>query len=464
MIMRLLVFCSSLGSNGAAGAMTRLQILLLTSIAFAVFAQSAPAQEAVSTTTSSGTGSSSTSATSSTGSTTEISTGTSSTGVSNAPTAETGIQSSPGGSGVFSPTPVKIYITVSGGYDDNVNTNLGSKQGSTFTSGNVILDYTFGDPRLQLILNAGAGGVYYINHVSGQEYDIDLKGAIGINYKASPRLTLGTTLLLDYLTEPSFDSPGGLNSRNGNYFYTSDNFFVTYEWSRRFSTKTSYTLEAYEYDNNAVGMFSNRTSHTFGNEFRFQMVPTTLLVAEGRYGIVSYQTSSLDSTTYFALGGIDHTFNPRFSGSIRGGAQFRSYDSDGDRTSPYFEGTLNYTAGRRTSVSWNTHYGLEEPDAPGAQSRTTFRTGLHTKFDFTSRVSSSLDVYYVHDDYHSLTGSAAPVAPFSEDSFDIGVALHYAITPLIGVQASYHYTDVTSDFALREYSRNRISGGLSFTF
>jgi Putative beta-barrel porin 2 len=461
---RLLVSCSSLGSNGAAGTMGRLPISLLILIAFVAWAHSAAGQEAVSTTTSGGTGSSSTSTSSSAGSTTSLSAGTSSAGVSNAPSAESVVEGGPRGGGIFSPTPVKIYANLSGGYDDNVNTNIGPKQGSAFTSGNVILDYTFGNPRLQLILNAGAGGVYYFDDVTGQKYDIDLKGALGINYKASPRLTLGSTLLLDYLTEPSFDNPGGLNSRNGNYFYTNDNFFVAYEWSHRFSTKTAYTLEAYEYDNNAVASFSNRTSHTFGNEFRFQLVPTTLLIAEGRYAIVSYQDSSLDSTTYFALGGIDHTFNPRFTGSLRGGAQFRSYDADGDRTSPYFESTLTYAAGRRTSVSWNTRYGLEEPEVPGAQSRTTFRTGLHTKFDFTSHISSTLDAYYVHDEYHSLNTATVPVAAFSEDSFDIGVGARYAITPLIAVQAAYHYTDVASDFVFREYSRNRVSGGLSFTF
>jgi hypothetical protein len=354
---------------------------------------------------------------------------------------------------------------LSGGYDDNVNTNLGPKQGSAFTSGDIILDYTFGDPRLQIILNAGAGGSYYFEHVTGQQYDIDLKGAFGITYKSSPRLTLGTTVLVEYLTEPNFDNPGGLNSRNGNYLYTTDEAFVTFAWSRRFNTKTSYTLEAYNYDSAAVATFSNRVSNTFGNEFRFQMVPTTLLIAEYRYGIVTYENSSLNSNTQFALGGIDHTFNPRFSGSIRGGAEFRSYDNDGNRTGPYFEGTLNYAVGRRTSVSWNARYGLEEPEVPGAQSRTTFRTGLHAKFDLTSRISSSIDAFYTHDQYHSLTtGVITPVAPFTENAFDIGLGVHYAVTPLVGVQVGYHYTDISSDFAFRDYSRNRVSGGVSLKF
>lgn len=390
------------------------------------------------------------------------------------------MQNGPGGTGVFSPTPVQIYLSVFGGYDDNVNTSLGPKKGSEFVGGNAILDYTFGDPRLQIALNAGAGGNVYFEKVNGQDYDIDLKGAVGISYKSTPRLTIGGTAILEYLTEPNFENPGGINSRNGNYFYTTDELFATYLWSRRFSTKTSYNFEAYQYDNNAVGLYSDRISNTFGNEFRFQMVPTTLLVAEYRYGIVNYAHEGevivpatlltpavqlqLDSMTHYVLGGVDHVFNPRFSGSIRGGAEFRSYDAGGDRTGPYFEGTLSYIVGKRTSVSWNARYGLEEPEVIGAQSRTTFRTGFHVKFDLTSRISSTLDAYYSHDDYHSDTNAAAPIMPFSEDTFDIGLGVRYAITPLLGVQAGYHYTDVASDSAFREYSRNRVDGGLSLKF
>jgi hypothetical protein len=373
------------------------------------------------------------------------------------------VQTGSAGTGVFSPTPVKIYATISSGYDDNVNTQ-NNKQGSAFTSGNVILDYTFGDPRLQLILNGGAGGTYYYEHISGQSYDIDLKGSLGITYKSSPRLTLGSTLLVEYLTEPSFDAPGGLNSRNGNYLYTTDKIFVNYAWSQRFATKTSYTFEAYNYDNSSIGTFSNRVSNTFGNEFDFKLVPTTSLVAEYRYAIVSYENASLNSTTQFALGGIDHAFNPRLTASFRGGAEFRSYDQDGDHIGPYFEGSVTYVLGKRTSVTWNNNYGLEEPDLPGSQSRTTFRTGLQTKFNLTSRISSSIDLFYVHDVYNALPSGTIMGAAFTENSFDGSLSLRYAITQLLSVEAGYHYTDISSDVVSREYSRNHVFAGVSLSF
>jgi len=86
-------------------------------------------------------------------------------------------------------------------------------------------------------------------------------------------------------------------------------------------------------------------------------------------------------------------------------------------------------------------------------------------FDLTSRISSSIDAFYTHDQYHSLTtGVITPVAPFTENAFDIGLGVHYAVTPLVGVQVGYHYTDISSDFAFRDYSRNRVSGGVSLKF
>jgi len=456
--------------------------LLLTAVACLIESSSDLwAQEAVSTTT----------MTTGSGATSSASATESSSNATNAPGAtsgsgETVVETAPSGTGTFSRTPVQIYATISGGYDTNVNTSTnGQEQSSGFTNANAILDYTFGDPRLQLTLNTGAGGTYYYEHVSGQSYDIDFKGALGITYKSSPRLTIGSTILAEYLTEPSFEYAGGLNSRNGNYLYTVDKFFADYAWSRRFSTKTSYTFDAYNYDDDAVGLSSNRITNTFGNEFRLQLVPTTVLVAEYRYSIVSYEHEGEivipavfigpfqiapavrlqnDSTTHFAVAGIDHIFNPRLSCSLRGGAEFRSYNDDGDRSGPYFEGTVTYAIGRRTSLSWNSRYGLEEPDTPTEQSRTTFRTGLQAKIPLAPRIASTVDLYYVHDEFHALVNGPSVSTPFSENTFDGGITLRYNVTPLFGVQVGYHYSDVSSGMATQEYTRSRVFAGANVTF
>src|SRR5207244_2100648 len=120
-----------------------------------------------------------------------------------------------------------------------------------------------------------------------------------------------------------------------------------------------------------VGNFENRIENTFGNEFRFLLLPNTTIVGEYRVQFISYQSTDADAVAQFILAGFDHSFSPRFRGSFRGGFQIRSLDStqivpasfrfvngvfiffpaqtvhaSSEETSPYFEATLNYAVGQ----------------------------------------------------------------------------------------------------------------------
>jgi Putative beta-barrel porin 2 len=366
--------------------------------------------------------------------------------------------------GIFSKLPFKLSLTLREGYDDNANNTVTAKQGSWFTNGELDLAYDFGSPRTKLTLGAGIGGTYFYERVAIQNYDIDIHAGLDITHKATPRLTLRSTLYGAYLTEPNFTFGYGVNRRSGNYFYTGDKFTATYEWAPRFATATSYTLNAIQYDGGSLATFEDRVENTFGNEFRFLAQPTTALVAEYRYQIITYSHIARDSTTHFALGGIDHSFTPRFSASVRGGMQFRDYQATGHKTAPYFESAVNYAAGKRTTISWTNRYGIEEPDLPTVRSRTTYRTGLQAKQKVFPRVTATLGLYYEHDDNQAVSVFPVFSPPFSENAVDIAFSGHYAITRYLSIEAGYNRTQVISDLAFREYTRNRFYGGLSFAF
>jgi hypothetical protein len=187
-------------------------------------------------------------------------------------------------------------------------------------------------------------------------------------------------------------------------------------------------------------------------------------VAEYRFELVTYEDANRDSQTHYLLAGFDHTFDPRLTASLRGGAQFRDYDAGGSKTGPYFEGTINYAVGKTTSVSWTTRYGIEEPDVALSQERNAFRTGLSAKHDFTPKISATLGVYYEHDDYQSFTQPGFSTPGFTEQDADIALSVRYSFTRYFALEAGYNYTDVWSDVAAREYTRNRFWGGVSVTF
>ncbi len=368
------------------------------------------------------------------------------------------------GTGNFARAPFRVSISVREGYDDNVYTSSQNPVGSFFTSGSVVFDYKFGSARTNIDLQAFGGATYYYFRPFGQEYDVNSGLTVTISHQATPRLGLAGSAYLTYQSEPDFANGVGVNRRTGNYFYTNDKFSTSYQWAPRFSTVTSYTLGVLQYEDSAIGSYEDRFEHTFGNEFRFLWLPTTTLVGEYRFQIIDFDTAPRDSTTHFVLGGLDHSFSPRFNFSLRGGVEFREFDTFGEETSPYGEATLKYALGERSSISWTNRYGLDEPDVPGGSSRTTFRTGLSGSYAISPRFGTTLAVYYQHDENDSNSTPTFFVPAFNEDSLDISLGLRFELNRFFALIAGYSHTEVFSDITLREYARNRYFLGLNATF
>jgi hypothetical protein len=372
-------------------------------------------------------------------------------------------------------------VSVRGGYDDNVTLSSVDPQESFFANAALGVTYEFGGPRTRMSLTAGVGVTYYFDRDEGDEFDddddfdqYDVNAHIGfsITHKATPRLTLAASVYASYQSQPDFQtfnaSTISIGRQSQDFFFTTNRFSVGYAWTPRFSTVSSYTVNYVGYDDDVISFFEDRFEHTIGNEFRFLVLPTTTVVAEYRFGIVDYtDAENRDSTSHFLLAGVDHSFSPRFNASFRGGVEFRDYDfdgdddSEGDRTAPYFEGTLNYALAQGTSISWVTRYSLEQPDVPEAFSRQTFRTALSVRHAFTARITGGLNFAYQHDDND---GNFA-ISGFDEDAFDLSLSIRYAINRNWAIDAGYHHTEVVSDESLfREFSRNRYYAGATFTF
>jgi hypothetical protein len=389
------------------------------------------------------------------------------------------------GTGKFESFPFKVSVTVRGGYDDNVNLDTFDEEESLFTNAGIGVTYQFGNARTQMALSAGAGATYYFDRDDDDlddedfdDWDYNVYLGFNITHRATPRLTLAAAVYATYQSQPDFAT---LNrntftiSRNSrDFFFSSNRFSATYMWAPRFGTATHYTLGIVNYDDSFVSFFEDRWEHTIGQEFRFLIAPTTTIVGEYRFGIVDYTDfEDRSSTSHFLLAGFDHSFNPRFNMSARAGVEFRSFDDDDDfdaldddegdddRTHPYAEATLNYALGQRTSVSWFNRYSLEQPDVADAFSRSTYRTSLGVRHNFTPRIVGGLNFAYQHDEYD---GNIL-IEEFSEDAFDIALSVRYAINRNWAVDAGYQHTQVFSEESLfREFARNRYYLGATFSF
>jgi len=231
----------------------------------------------------------------------------------------------------------------------------------------------------------------------------------------------------------------------------------------RFATVTSYKFQLVRYDSSGsgVGMSQNRVRDTIGEEFRFNWFrQNSTFLVEYRFEAMEYDNNaSGDSTTHFALVGIDEAFSPQLKATVRGGATFRSYTNGGGQTDPHFEASLGYTGAHHASVAWTSSYGIEAPSSGNALSRTTFRTGLRLKYGITERISATLDGFYHHDDNRGGTSGT-----FSADAFDLSVGVHSVINRRFTFDLGAQRSEVSSGEASQNYSRNRYFAGLTFNF
>jgi hypothetical protein len=201
---------------------------------------------------------------------------------------------------------------------------------------------------------------------------------------------------------------------------------------------------------------------TFGETVQFSLTSRTNLVGDYRYQITDYDTAPNDSTTHYLLGGIDHHLTEHLIVHARGGPSLRSLKNDGDSTTPYFEGSLEYIRSNH-SLNWITSYGFEAPTEANASVRKTFRTGLVLTYNLTSRLSSTTGVYFHHDENQDSASSGTGSAG-SQDTLDLSLGLNYTINKRFALHANYNYTSQSSLGGTPGYSRNSYSAGLTYTY
>ena len=350
--------------------------------------------------------------------------------------------------------PIRMTAGVDMGYDDNA-TLTPSGKGSFFLGENVVLTYNRPAQATQFYL-LGIGRFDQYFNVSRN--DVDGNVTMSLTHNFSTRLSFYTSVFAAYQSQPNFRSNVGPENVISDHFYTTDIFSLTYHWSTRFSMITSYTFYRVIYPQASIGNSQDQINNTFSEEFQFSLTGRTKLIGEYRFETITYDTAPLDSTSHFILAGINHNLTEHLIVHARAGESFRSQENEGSTASPYFESAVDYVSSNH-SLSWTSSYGFENPTAAGVTSTKTWRTGLTLTYDLTSRITSTTGVYYHHDEKTGGTGSTG-----NQDSFDLTLGLRYTINKHFTLNLDYSHTTLGSLGSIPGYSRNRCSGGVTYTF
>jgi len=375
-----------------------------------------------------------------------------------------------GGGGSY--VPLEITAGVELGYDDHVlGSNAatgGSGRGSFSVRENLVLAYARSAESTEFHL-IGVGRFNQFPEVGSDDKDFSL--TLGLLHTFSTRLSFTADVYAAYQTEPNFQSNVGPENVRANHFITSDIFSLSYRWLPRLSSTTSFILERVQYEQTtttttAIGIAQDRFQYTLSEGLQFSLTTRTNLVLQYRYLIVDYDSAPRDSTTHFALIGLNHNLTENLRVNVLGGESFRSFKDDGETMDPYGTVSVSYH-GSNHSLSWITTYGVEQATQSLAQGNTTFRTGLNARYTLTSRISARAAVYYHNSDNQ---GSSGTTSSGTQDGLQFSLDLTYRINRHLAAHVSYdHTSSISSGGQVNSggqgnYSRNRYSAGLTYTY
>ena len=333
------------------------------------------------------------------------------------------------GEGDFGRKKLTLTSDIRFGYDDNPlaqpdsvtviaagrRITLGEDiRGSAFVNADVGASYALATNRFTLTIAGDVGFNYYFDR-EGRNYDINGALTLRSTYKISPRLFLEVTSYNAYVSNgdygatnlTGFNTVLGQSGRtsadiNGDYFYTTSGFGLTYQFTRRISLVTGGNVGAFAYEDRPYTTDENRIELYFSEEFRYLLLPQLTLTADYRFGYIDYFSVNNDSYTNFLLGGVDYAFGPRLRATVNAGVEFRTYEdvSSADETSPYAEATISYKVARQTTASFVARYGIEEGDlSADATKADTIRLGINIDQQITPRISVYGGFYFTHSYY-----------------------------------------------------------------
>ncbi len=379
------------------------------------------------------------------------------------------------GEGRFAQPPYRVTFSLSQGYDDNVYTAPDTqrlpfpgarmttlpKVGSWETYGNMGVQIRLASPRSVFSLDANLGGTYYWRR-STENFDFNDSVTLYYAHQFSPRLQVDAEAVFVIAPQEdfsNFNAPNGGGGSSGEYFIGTSKFDLTYQWTPRFQTVSSYVFNTLVYTNSAFSS-GNYYQNILGNQFRFNLNPRLVAVAEYRFASTETDFSSSSSVSNFLLGGFDYSFNRRLSATVRAGAELRDYQMGNFQDAPFVETTLQYVYGHNSTIVWDNRYGFE-PAGLAQTRQTSYRTSLAINQVVTARIVANLGFNYDHFDTDNIANN---INVDTEDDFNVSVGATYTLNKNFSLNAAYTFTDVVSSLAFTSYTRNRIFFGATYTF
>jgi hypothetical protein len=391
--------------------------------------------------------------------------------------------------------------TLRGFYDDNYTTSPnGQKQGSAGYEASPTIQLSVPLQQTEIGLKYTYGLYYYQerrnqgNDPYDQSHQVDLW--VDHAFTESLQGTVRDTLAIGQ--EPALLNPsGGPTSQpyrvEGNNLANNATVTVTKDWTREFSTLTTYNNGIYDFQNSGgtaanpsqAGLL-NRVDQSIGTDFRWTVVPETIALVGYQFEWVDYtagepiaQSSTYPFNTYYSndrnsrshIGylGFQQTLLPNLNFSIKAGVQdTQNYNdpSSPNFITPYVISTASYTYAPGSYVQLGITHEQNATDVatPGSNGNIT-QSQQSTVFSASvnHQITAKL-VGSVIGDVQTSTYNQGAYNNNMDVDYSLGLNLSYAFNQHFSTEVGYNFDDLQSNIPDRGYSRNRVYLGVTAAY
>lgn len=416
-------------------------------------------------------------------------------------------------SGITAPDagkPWSIQATLRGFYDDNINSapdgqNLSPFERESFgyeVNPSIILRFPW--EQTSLTFGYAFSYKYYENQLAGSTGHTDLSHDVSIafDHAFSERYQLAIKDSFVIGQEPdilrvgntmeTFQRVPGDNIRNyGTIVFNG-------QATRLFGYEIGYANSFWDYEDTgattdangvyqpSIGGLLNRFENAIHLDTRWQMLPQTVGIVGYQFRDLAYTSDEIIAEPLFAPPvyadarnaiihygylGVDHSFRPDLTASLRAGAQFVDYYNDSSvdsDISPYALASLrwSYMPESFVELGFSQDFNSTDQFLPNAQGQVTLGAESSVVYlSLTHRISPKLFGTLLGS-FQNSTYQGGSMDGQSEQFWMAGLNFEYRFNSWFSAQAGYSYDRLDSDITngasyTRAFDRNRVYIGLT---
>ncbi len=280
----------------------------------------------------------------------------------------------------------------------------------------------------------------------------------------TPRLSINAKNALRIAELPELIDRGAVVRENDDYLYNLADVVLGYRLSEATRVELGGRYTLLRYDNDEVAATDDYDIYAVGATLRHQLQRETALSADVRFERTEYtDLDDRSSESVFFGAGLEQIFTPNLVGSVRAGAQNKTFDDSkiGDETNPFGDVSLTYLPSPKTRITVGAGYSMFEADVYPFASQDRLLSFLTFAHDLTARIQLFLAGSYQLSGYNrdqTIDDPAFAKVDGDEEVMQASGRVSYMLNRRNYLELSVQYLDFSSD--LREdFDRTRVELG-----